>query len=92
VPEAVVGLGTVLTERDLSPVRELGLSLAISPGATPVLLDAASLGVPLVPGIQSACRRRVLSCATCRDRARRLAAITDRARRIMNRLQEEKPR
>lgn len=55
VPEAVVGLGTVLTERDLTLVRELGLSLAISPGATPVLLDAAvALGVPLVPGIQTA--------------------------------------
>jgi 2-dehydro-3-deoxyphosphogluconate aldolase/(4S)-4-hydroxy-2-oxoglutarate aldolase len=55
VPDAVVGLGTVLTQGDLGLVRELGLSFAISPGATPALLDAAAaLDVPLVPGVQTA--------------------------------------
>ncbi|HYZ39669.1 MAG TPA: bifunctional 4-hydroxy-2-oxoglutarate aldolase/2-dehydro-3-deoxy-phosphogluconate aldolase [Stellaceae bacterium] len=55
VPEAVVGLGTVLNPHDLELARELTLPFAISPGATPALLDAAkALGVPLVPGVQTA--------------------------------------
>jgi len=55
VPEAIVGLGTVLTRDDLMLVRELDLQFAFSPGATPELLDAASdLGVPFVPGIGTA--------------------------------------
>jgi 2-dehydro-3-deoxyphosphogluconate aldolase/(4S)-4-hydroxy-2-oxoglutarate aldolase len=55
VPEAVVGLGTVLTRDDLTLVRRLGLQFAFSPGATPDLLDAArDLGVPFVPGIATA--------------------------------------
>jgi 2-dehydro-3-deoxyphosphogluconate aldolase/(4S)-4-hydroxy-2-oxoglutarate aldolase len=55
VPEAVVGLGTVVSTRDLELVRSLGLPFAFSPGATPDLLDAAvELGVPFVPGIATA--------------------------------------
>jgi 2-dehydro-3-deoxyphosphogluconate aldolase/(4S)-4-hydroxy-2-oxoglutarate aldolase len=55
VEGAVVGLGTVLTRRDLELARELNLPFAFSPGATPELLDAArDLGVPFVPGVQTA--------------------------------------
>jgi 2-dehydro-3-deoxyphosphogluconate aldolase/(4S)-4-hydroxy-2-oxoglutarate aldolase len=55
VPEAVVGLGTVLTPEDLALVRRLDLDFAISPGATPELLDAARhLEIPFVPGIGTA--------------------------------------
>jgi 2-dehydro-3-deoxyphosphogluconate aldolase/(4S)-4-hydroxy-2-oxoglutarate aldolase len=55
VPEAVVGLGTVVTRADLALVRELDLQFAFSPGATPELLDAArDLGAPFVPGIGTA--------------------------------------
>jgi 2-dehydro-3-deoxyphosphogluconate aldolase/(4S)-4-hydroxy-2-oxoglutarate aldolase len=55
VPDAIVGLGTVLTIRDLELAQELDLPFAFSPGATPVLLNAAErLGVPFVPGIQTA--------------------------------------
>ena len=55
VPDATVGLGTVLTRRDLELARELDLPFAFSPGATPELLDAAAdLGVPFVPGVQTA--------------------------------------
>lgn len=55
VPEAVVGLGTVITPRDLELTKRLGLPFAFSPGATPELLDAArELGVPFVPGIATA--------------------------------------
>lgn len=55
VPDAVVGLGTVLTVNDLQLAQRLGLPFAFSPGATPELLDAArDLGVPFVPGIATA--------------------------------------
>jgi len=55
VPEAVVGLGTVLTPADLELVRRLNLQFAFSPGATAELLDAArDLGVAFVPGIGTA--------------------------------------
>ena len=52
VPEAVVGVGTVLTPRDLALAREVGARFALSPGATPELLDAAAAGdLPFVPGV-----------------------------------------
>ena len=55
VPGAVVGLGTVLTPRDLALARRLGVTFAFSPGATPELLDAArDAGIPFVPGIATA--------------------------------------
>jgi 2-dehydro-3-deoxyphosphogluconate aldolase/(4S)-4-hydroxy-2-oxoglutarate aldolase len=55
VPEAIVGLGTVVSVADLELARELDLRFAFSPGATPALLDAArALGVPFVPGVQTA--------------------------------------
>ena len=55
VPEAVVGAGTVLSPRDLQAVTEAGAAFAVSPGATPSLLDAARGGaVPLLPGVASA--------------------------------------
>jgi len=55
VPEATVGLGTVLTARDLALAHTLKLAFAFSPGATPELLNAAStLGVTFIPGIASA--------------------------------------
>ncbi len=55
VPGAIVGLGTVLRVQDLELARRLRLPFAFSPGATPVLLDAArDLGVPFVPGIATA--------------------------------------
>jgi len=55
VPEAVVGIGTVLAPDDLALARRLDLDFAFSPGATPALLDAArDLGIPFVPGIATA--------------------------------------
>ena len=55
VPEAVVGAGTVLSERDLRAVADAGAAFAVSPGATPSLLEAALTGgVPLLPGVSSA--------------------------------------
>jgi 2-dehydro-3-deoxyphosphogluconate aldolase / (4S)-4-hydroxy-2-oxoglutarate aldolase len=55
VPEAVVGIGTVLTPQDLARSRELGARFALSPGATPELLDAAAASdLPFMPGVATA--------------------------------------
>jgi 2-dehydro-3-deoxyphosphogluconate aldolase / (4S)-4-hydroxy-2-oxoglutarate aldolase len=55
VPDAIVGLGTVVARRDLKLAKRLELPFAFSPGATPELLDAAvDLGVPFIPGVGTA--------------------------------------
>ena len=53
VPQAVVGLGTVLTLDDLRAAEAMGAKFAVSPGSLPALL-AASSSVPLLPGIATA--------------------------------------
>jgi 2-dehydro-3-deoxyphosphogluconate aldolase/(4S)-4-hydroxy-2-oxoglutarate aldolase len=54
VPDAIVGLGTVLSREDLETARDLGARFALSPGATPELLDAAATGgMPFIPGVQT---------------------------------------
>ena len=55
VPEAIVGIGTILNADDLAQAKTLGASFGISPGATPDLLKAAAAsGLPFVPGIATA--------------------------------------
>src|SRR5664279_6146032 len=55
VPEAVVGIGTILNADDLARAQALGASFGISPGATPDLLKAAAAsGLPFAPGIATA--------------------------------------
>ncbi len=55
VPDAVVGIGTVLTPVDLRRTVEIGAQFALSPGATPALLDAAAEApIPFMPGIATA--------------------------------------
>jgi 2-dehydro-3-deoxyphosphogluconate aldolase / (4S)-4-hydroxy-2-oxoglutarate aldolase len=55
VSDAIVGLGTVLNADDLRQATSLGAKFALSPGATPDLLDAAARGdLPFVPGIATA--------------------------------------
>jgi 2-dehydro-3-deoxyphosphogluconate aldolase/(4S)-4-hydroxy-2-oxoglutarate aldolase len=52
VPDATVGVGTVLTPEQLRQSEEDGVAFAVSPGATARLLDAADdSAVPLLPGI-----------------------------------------
>ena len=52
VPEAIVGMGTVLTGQDLARASEIGAQYALSPGATPALLAAAAAqDLPFIPGI-----------------------------------------
>ena len=55
VPEAVVGIGTVLTPDDLEHASALGAKFVVSPGVTADLLTAAALtDMPFAPGIQTA--------------------------------------
>jgi 2-dehydro-3-deoxyphosphogluconate aldolase/(4S)-4-hydroxy-2-oxoglutarate aldolase len=55
VPDAIVGIGTVLTPKDLERAQGLGARYALSPGATAELLDAASRSeMPFIPGIATA--------------------------------------
>jgi 2-dehydro-3-deoxyphosphogluconate aldolase / (4S)-4-hydroxy-2-oxoglutarate aldolase len=64
VPDALLGIGTVLTPADLERAAALGAAFAVSPGVTPELLQAAaSSNVPFAPGIQTA--SDLIACVTC---------------------------
>ena len=55
VPDAVVGIETVLTPDDLHRTVEAGARVALSPGATPELLTAAAeMPIPFLLGIATA--------------------------------------
>lgn len=55
VPDAVVGIGTILNSNDLARAETLGAEFGISPGATPELLEAAAASrLPFAPGIATA--------------------------------------
>lgn len=55
VEGAVVGVGTVLDGKQLEAARNAGARFAVSPGASPKLLDAADSGeLPLLPGVATA--------------------------------------
>ena len=55
VPEAIVGIGTILNGDDLARAEALGAKFGISPGATPELLTAAAASrLPFAPGIATA--------------------------------------
>src|ERR1700753_2092424 len=52
VPDAIVGIGTILNPNDLARAQALGAKFGISPGGTPDLLKAAAAsGLPFAPGI-----------------------------------------
>lgn len=55
VPSMVVGAGTVLNERDLGAAIDAGARYALSPGATPALMQAArGASIPFIPGVATA--------------------------------------
>jgi len=55
VPEAIVGIGTILNPADLARAEALGVKFGISPGLTPDLLKAAAdSALPFAPGIATA--------------------------------------
>ncbi|NOZ43231.1 MAG: bifunctional 4-hydroxy-2-oxoglutarate aldolase/2-dehydro-3-deoxy-phosphogluconate aldolase [Alphaproteobacteria bacterium] len=55
VPEAVVGVGTVINAHQLGGAHEAGAAFAVSPGATDAIIAAADrIPVPLLPGVATA--------------------------------------
>ena len=53
-PEAVPGVGTVLSTGQFDQARRVGARFAVSPGCTPALAAAArSTGLPYLPGVQT---------------------------------------
>ncbi|MEE9335809.1 MAG: bifunctional 4-hydroxy-2-oxoglutarate aldolase/2-dehydro-3-deoxy-phosphogluconate aldolase [Granulosicoccaceae bacterium] len=55
VPGAIVGVGTATTAVHLQQAQLCGAQFAVSPGLTPQLAASANeLGLPLLPGIQTA--------------------------------------
>jgi 2-dehydro-3-deoxyphosphogluconate aldolase/(4S)-4-hydroxy-2-oxoglutarate aldolase len=55
VPDAIVGIGTVLSARDFELAQSIGARFTVSPGTTPELLDsAANSDLPFLPGVASA--------------------------------------
>jgi 2-dehydro-3-deoxyphosphogluconate aldolase/(4S)-4-hydroxy-2-oxoglutarate aldolase len=55
VPEAIVGIGTILNAGDLIRAEAIGAGFGISPGLTPELLSAAAAStLPFAPGIATA--------------------------------------
>src|SRR6185312_5951460 len=55
VPDAIPGVGTVLTPADFDAAAAAGARFAISPGSTSALIDAARASpLPYVPAVQTA--------------------------------------
>src|SRR5580698_3651327 len=55
VPDALPGVGTVLTAADLEASAAAGARFAVSPGATPALLAAArAASLPYLPAVATA--------------------------------------
>jgi len=54
LPDATVGVGTVMTPAQLKEAEARGAAFAVSPGLTEALIEAAAKSrVPLLPGAQS---------------------------------------
>ena len=52
--DVLVGVGTVINEKNLEDVAEIGVDFAVSPGFTPNLIKKSQeLGVELLPGVAS---------------------------------------
>lgn len=55
VEGGIVGAGTLITPEDVEAAQAAGARFGVSPGATPMLLDAARAGdLPLLPGAATA--------------------------------------
>ncbi|NRB16740.1 MAG: bifunctional 4-hydroxy-2-oxoglutarate aldolase/2-dehydro-3-deoxy-phosphogluconate aldolase [Rhodobacteraceae bacterium] len=55
VPGATIGAGTVLTSKHAREAQQAGATFAVSPGATPPVIDCCEdLSLPLLPGAASA--------------------------------------
>jgi 2-dehydro-3-deoxyphosphogluconate aldolase/(4S)-4-hydroxy-2-oxoglutarate aldolase len=54
VPEAIVGVGTLTRPEDMTEASEAGARFGVSPGLTPLLIEAArNAGLPVLPGVMT---------------------------------------
>ncbi|MEI2771767.1 MAG: bifunctional 4-hydroxy-2-oxoglutarate aldolase/2-dehydro-3-deoxy-phosphogluconate aldolase [Candidatus Competibacter sp.] len=54
VPEAIVGVGTLTRPEEFTEARDAGACFGVSPGLTPVLIEAArESGLLLLPGVMT---------------------------------------
>ncbi|SEO66374.1 bifunctional 4-hydroxy-2-oxoglutarate aldolase/2-dehydro-3-deoxy-phosphogluconate aldolase [Aquisalimonas asiatica] len=54
VPDAIVGVGTILQPEDMRRAADAGAAFAVSPGLTPALVEAArDSGLPFLPGVMT---------------------------------------
>lgn len=53
VPDMWVGAGTIVRPQQIASVAQAGARFALSPGATPAVLDATQ-GLPFIPGVATA--------------------------------------
>lgn len=54
LPEAIVGVGTVINEETLNQAVNAGAEFIVSPGFTPALIDAAfDRAIPILPGVNT---------------------------------------
>lgn len=52
VPEMTVGVGTILTPKQVNEAKEAGASFGVAPGMNPrVVAEAVRIGLPFAPGI-----------------------------------------
>lgn len=52
VPEMVVGVGTILTPKQVNDAKEAGASFGVAPGMNPrVVAEAQRIGLPFAPGV-----------------------------------------
>jgi 2-dehydro-3-deoxyphosphogluconate aldolase/(4S)-4-hydroxy-2-oxoglutarate aldolase len=54
VPQAIVGVGTLTRPEEFAQARDAGALFGVSPGLTPVLIEAAKRSdLPLLPGVMT---------------------------------------
>jgi 2-dehydro-3-deoxyphosphogluconate aldolase / (4S)-4-hydroxy-2-oxoglutarate aldolase len=54
-PDIIVGAGTIMTPEELLSATQAGARFALSPGATPALLEAGRMAdIPFIPGVATA--------------------------------------
>ncbi len=52
VPEMVVGVGTILTPKQVNQAKEAGAAFGVAPGMNPrVIAEAQRIGLPFAPGV-----------------------------------------
>lgn len=71
LPDVTVGAGTILSPADLNAATAAGARFALSPGATPALLEAGRhAAIPFIPGVASASETMV-----CREQGYRFVKL-----------------